>query len=131
MKGFLRNLLYHLLSSQCLILKSISFFFWIPASCAGMTPKEYCHSNSSCTKILLILLLVLFPLLALPIGAGGAKESCDYEYYPKLDHHSADELCTIKRNYYRYGKELKMLADNRIKEIIEIVSSANNKAGDL
>ncbi|MDE5061202.1 MULTISPECIES: hypothetical protein [Wolbachia] len=111
MKTFLRNFLHYLLSSQCLILGSISFFLW---SRARMTPKTWCNS---CTRILLTLLLILFPLLASSISIEDIEENCDYEYYPKLDSSSADELHVIKRNYYRYGKELKILADERIKEI--------------
>ncbi|GFR28425.1 uncharacterized protein TNCT_698301 [Trichonephila clavata] len=65
----------------------------------------------------LTLLLILFPLLASSISIEDIEENCDYEYYPKLDSSSADELHVIKRNYYRYGKELKILADERIKEI--------------
>ncbi|MGL9718226.1 MAG: hypothetical protein ACR5K9_06110 [Wolbachia sp.] len=67
----------------------------------------------------LTLLLALFPLSALPASTESVEENCDYEYYPKLDHNSADELCTIKQNYYRYGEKLKILADKRIKEIKE------------
>ncbi|MBC6686071.1 hypothetical protein H9I48_02285 [Wolbachia pipientis] len=111
MKTFLRNFLHYLLSSQYLILGSIPFFLW---SHAGMTPKTWCNS---CTRILLTLLLILFPLLASSISIENIEENCDYEYYPKLDSSSADELHVIKRNYYRYGKELKILADERIKEI--------------
>ncbi|WP_265033530.1 hypothetical protein [Wolbachia endosymbiont (group A) of Sicus ferrugineus] len=111
MKSFLRNFLHYLLLSQCLTLGSISFFLW---SRAGMTPRTWCNS---CTRILLTLLLILFPLLASSISIEDIEENCDYEYYPKLDSSSADELHVIKRNYYRYGEELKILADERIKEI--------------
>ncbi|BAO99904.1 hypothetical protein WCLE_005980 [Wolbachia endosymbiont of Cimex lectularius] len=48
-----------------------------------------------------------------------------------MDHNSADELCTIKRNYYRYGEKLKMLADERIKEIKETALNIGNKTSDL
>ncbi|WP_250296578.1 hypothetical protein [Wolbachia endosymbiont of Oedothorax gibbosus] len=65
-------------------------------------------------SFLLILLSILFPLLASSISI---EENCDYEYYPKLDDDDAAELYIIKRNYYRYGEKLKILADERIKEI--------------
>jgi hypothetical protein len=46
-------------------------------------------------------------------------------------HNSADKLCTIKRNYYRYGEKLKMLADEGIKEIKETALNIGNKTSDL
>ncbi|MCA4774481.1 hypothetical protein [Wolbachia endosymbiont of Mansonella perstans] len=79
----------------------------------------------------LTLLLASLPLSASSISTEGIKENCDYEYYPKLDYSSADELCTIKRNYYRYGERLKMLADERIKEIKETALNIGNKTSDL
>lgn len=68
-------------------------------------------------SFLLILLLVLSPFLASSISIEDIEENCNYEYYPKLDSSSADELYVIKRNYYRYGEKLKILVDERIKEI--------------
>ncbi|MGL9682098.1 MAG: hypothetical protein ACR5K2_03960 [Wolbachia sp.] len=82
-------------------------------------------------SFILTLLLVSFPFLASFTSTEGIKENCDYEYYPKLDHNSADELCTIKRNYYRYGEKLKMLADEIIKEIKETALNIGNKTSDL
>ncbi|MDM8335523.1 hypothetical protein [Wolbachia pipientis] len=123
MKSFLRNFLYHPLSSQF-------SFLVIPAHNVGMTPRTCCRSNNICTRILLTLLLILFPLLTSPVSAEGIEKNCDYEYYPKLDHNLADELCTIKQNYYRYGEKLKILADKRIKEIREAALSTNNKTKD-
>ncbi len=103
MKSFLRNFLHYLLSSQCPDYLNPYLFF-----------SGHALPRTWCTRILLTLLLILFPLLASSISI---EENCDYEYYPKLDSSSADELHVIKRNYYRYGKELKILADERIKEI--------------
>ncbi|MGL9718899.1 MAG: hypothetical protein ACR5K9_09935 [Wolbachia sp.] len=48
-----------------------------------------------------------------------------------MDHNSADELCTIKQNYYRYGEKLKVLADERIKEIKKTAFNIGNKTSDL
>ncbi|WP_353288979.1 hypothetical protein [Wolbachia endosymbiont (group A) of Pogonocherus hispidulus] len=109
MKSFLRNFLHYLLSSQCPDYLDPYLFF-----SGHALPRTWCNS---CTRILLTLLLILFPLLASSISIEDIEENCDYEYYPKLDTSSADELHVIKRNYYRYGKELKILADERIKEI--------------
>ncbi|MDR2831727.1 MAG: hypothetical protein LBV62_02325 [Rickettsiales bacterium] len=72
----------------------------------------------------LILLLVLFPFFASSINI---ERDCDYEYYPKLDHNSADELYAIKQNYYRYGEKLKVLADERIKEIKEATLKTDDR----
>ncbi|WP_395463041.1 hypothetical protein [Wolbachia endosymbiont of Cantharis cryptica] len=55
----------------------------------------------------------------MPISIESVEENCDYEYYPKLDPSAAAELHVIKKNYYRYGEKLKILADKRIKEIKE------------
>ncbi|GFY65387.1 uncharacterized protein TNIN_56551 [Trichonephila inaurata madagascariensis] len=116
MKTFLRNFLHYLLSSQR------SFFVipvWDPENLTLHQVIKTGHAlpKTWCTRILLTLLLILFPLLASSISIEDIEENCDYEYYPKLDSSSADELHVIKRNYYRYGKELKILADERIKEI--------------
>ncbi len=119
MKSFLRNFLHYLLSFQCSFLV---IPVWDPENLTlhqviktgHALPRTWCNS---CTRILLTLLLILFPLLASSISIEDIEENCDYEYYPKLDSSSADELHVIKRNYYRYGKELKILADERIKEI--------------
>ncbi len=119
MKSFLRNFLHYLLSFQCSFLV---IPVWDPENLTlhqviktgHALPRTWCNS---CTRILLTLLLILFPLLASSISIENIEENCDYEYYPKLDSSSADELHVIKRNYYRYGKELKILADERIKEI--------------
>ncbi|WP_375604220.1 hypothetical protein NOX90_01060 [Wolbachia endosymbiont of Anurida maritima] len=116
MKSFLRNFLHCLLSSQCSFLV---IPVWDPENLQVIKtghalPRTWCNS---CTRILLTLLLILFPLLASSISIEGIEENCDYEYYPKLDDDDAAELYIIKRNYYRYGEKLKILADERIKEI--------------
>lgn len=80
------------------------------------------------TNFLLIWLLILFPMLAL---SASVEKNCNYKYYPKLDSSVADELHVIKQNYYRYGNELKILADARIKEIKETsldVNEANDES---
>ncbi|APR97792.1 hypothetical protein ASM33_00320 [Wolbachia endosymbiont of Folsomia candida] len=78
------------------------------------------------TNFSLILLLILFPMLALSISVDNIEENCNYTYYPKLNSDVADELHAIKRNYYRYGNELKILADARIKEIKGTTLDINN-----
>ncbi|WP_341808678.1 hypothetical protein [Wolbachia endosymbiont (group E) of Neria commutata] len=75
------------------------------------------------TNFSLILLLILFPMLALSVSV---EKNCNYTYYPKLDSSVADELHVIKQNYYRYGNELKILADARIKEIKETTLNIND-----
>lgn len=113
MKSFLRNFLHYLLSFQC---SSLVIPVWDRENLTLHQVIKTGHAlpRTWCTRILLTLLLILFPLLASSISI---EENCDYEYYPKLDSSAADELHVIKRNYYRYGKELKILADERIKEI--------------
>lgn len=78
-------------------------------------------------NLTLTLLLVLSPALASSISIEGVEESYNYEYYPTLDHNSADELHVIKQNYYRYGEKLKILADERIKEIRKATLGADNR----
>ncbi|WP_250295710.1 hypothetical protein [Wolbachia endosymbiont of Oedothorax gibbosus] len=119
MKSFLRNFLHYLLSSQ------YSFLVipvWGPEN-LQVIKTGHALPRTWCTRILLTLLLILFPLLASSISIEGIEENCDYAYYPKLDDDAADELYVIKRNYYRYGEKLKILADERIKEITLVGAS--------
>lgn len=70
-------------------------------------------------KNFLLVLILTFPLLAFSESNAKSFMIERNAYYPKLDSATADELHTIKRNYYRYGNELKILADERIKKIKE------------
>ncbi|MBD0391825.1 hypothetical protein IC220_05160 [Wolbachia endosymbiont of Pentalonia nigronervosa] len=75
-------------------------------------------------NFLFISLLALLPFLAFPADK---KEDFNHTYYPKLDFDSAYELHTIKRNYYRYGDKLKILADARIEQINSNDTKINDK----
>ncbi|OEY86964.1 hypothetical protein BIY23_00470 [Wolbachia pipientis] len=77
--------------------------------------------------IISILLLVFFPFLTFSVENKGHVENStvntvdckfDYSYYPGMDYNSAYELYTIKHNYHRYSNELKILANKRIKKIL-------------